>query len=110
MLKFRLTLVGLSLWLSLAQPGLCPCWMLSDLEHNHPHPSGHSHEPHAHDYVWELFRASLASVAPQVFSALALMLASLAACLWQALLSRKRLQAAAWFANVPLPPPRGLLL
>jgi len=105
-LKFRLALVGLSLWLSLAQPGLCPCWMLADVTHHHPHPAGNAHKPHSHDYLWELFRATLASVAPQVLSALALMLACLAACLWRRLLASGCPSNLLWFAQVLLPPPR----
>lgn len=72
----------------------------------HPHPANNAHEPHNHEYLWELFRATLASVAPQVISALALMWACLAASLWQWLLNSERLSATAWFAGVLLPPPR----
>jgi hypothetical protein len=105
-LKFRFVLVGLSLWLSLAQPGLCPCWMLADIEDNHPHPAGNAHEPHGHEYLQELFRANVASTAPQVISVLALMLACLAASLRHWLLSGEHLLSGFWFAEVLLPPPR----
>lgn len=85
--------------------------MLKDVAYgNHPHPAGNAHEPHDHEYLWELFRATLASVAPQVLSALALMLACLAASVWQWLLNGEHLSATAWFAGVLLPPPRAFLL
>src|SRR5574337_1976323 len=51
---------------ALAQPGLCPCWLVPDVRTDHPHPFAHSERPHPHDYLLELFNAETAAVAPQL--------------------------------------------
>jgi hypothetical protein len=50
-------------YLCLAQPGICPCWLLKDVHDIHPHPAGHPEQPHSHDYLFEMF-ASAPALAP----------------------------------------------
>ncbi|MEK7787412.1 MAG: hypothetical protein AAB658_18575, partial [Chloroflexota bacterium] len=53
-------LIGLT---AFAQPGLCPCWLMVDIQARHPHPGGQPDQPHGHDYLNDLFSAGLAAVA-----------------------------------------------
>lgn len=54
--------VFLAGYLSLAQPGICSCWLLQDVRHVHPHPAGHADQPHSHDYLFEMFASAPALV------------------------------------------------
>ena len=63
----RLTLALLILLagsIALAQPGLCPCWLIPDVGKYHPHPDGYPERPHPHGYLLELFNAESAAVVP----------------------------------------------
>ena len=50
--------VFLAGYLSLAQPGICPCWLLKDVHDLHPHPAGHPELPHTHDYLFGMFASA----------------------------------------------------
>jgi hypothetical protein len=45
-------------FMSLAQPGICPCWLLNDVHDIHPHPAGHPEIPHSHDYLFAMFASA----------------------------------------------------
>ncbi len=60
-----LALAFMAAYLSLAQPGICPCWLIKDVHDIHPHPAGHADVPHSHDYLFEMF-ASAPAVAPSL--------------------------------------------
>jgi hypothetical protein len=47
-----------------SQPGLCPCWLLADARHIHPHPFAHPERPHTHDYLIDLFGSLPSQVPP----------------------------------------------
>jgi hypothetical protein len=53
--------VVLAGFLTLAQPGICSCWML---HHVHPHPFAHPELPHDHGYLFWYFSSSPAQTAP----------------------------------------------
>jgi len=53
--------VVLAGFLTLAQPGICSCWML---HHVHPHPFAHSELPHDHGYLFWYYSSSPAQTAP----------------------------------------------
>lgn len=57
-------LIFLAGFTALAQPGLCPCWLVRDVRIYHPHPDSHPERPHPHGYLLELFNAESAAVAP----------------------------------------------
>ena len=48
-------------------PGVCPCWLMFDPAHHHPHFDGHPEQPHSHEYLLDLFESQTAPAAPMVF-------------------------------------------
>ncbi len=53
-------LIFLASLTALAQPGLCPCWLLLHVEDYHPHPAGQTGQ-HSHDYLHELYQSQTAA-------------------------------------------------
>ncbi len=77
-------LVCLAGLMALAQPGICPCWLLADVEHLHPHPAGHPERPHSHGYLSDLFMSGMPAVAePTLVPAATLILALALAARWR---------------------------
>ena len=105
----RLTLalpLFLAGYLTLAQPGLCPCWLMADVLKYHPHPFTHPERPHPHGYLFEIFNAESAAVAPPLpLPARTLILALALSGLWLWIGSHTAI-VANWMAPPPTPPPR----
>jgi len=108
--RSRLSLAAIVVFLAgltaLAQPGLCPCWLIGDVRGHHPHFDGHPERPHHHNYLFEMFPAGVAVLSePSLLPAASLILLLGLAVLWQT-----RLDAAVFsrpWGLVPLtPPPR----
>jgi hypothetical protein len=53
----------LSLQTALLPAGLCGCWLMVDVAEHHPHPDGHSEQPHSHEYLFDLFNAGTPATA-----------------------------------------------
>jgi hypothetical protein len=100
-------LVFLAALTSLAQPGLCPCWLVADLEEFHPHPGGDDQAefPHSHAYLHEIFQAQPAGMAPALVTARAFVAELTARTLWQRLLEGHA-WSAGWGDRPEHPPPR----
>ncbi len=98
-------------FMALAQPGLCPCWLMADVAANHPHPDGHPERPHSHDYLFEMFASGLAAPPPRAVIPARLFVAHLAS---QGLLRLTAIEGLApaigWQAALEPPPPRGISL
>jgi len=90
---------------SLAQPGLCPCWLIADAVHPHPGGRAQADHPHPHGYLFEMFQAQPAAIAPALVTARALVNDLAAQALWQTLIER-RTGAAGWGGPPDHPPPR----
>jgi len=105
----RLTLallLFLAGYLTLAQPGLCPCWLIADVQKYHPHLFAHPERPHPHGYLFEIFNAESVAVAPPLpIPARTLILASAISSLWWHIGSHA-FSVADWAAPPPTPPPR----
>lgn len=96
----------LAIFIALAQPGVCSCWLMVDVAHNHPHPDGHPERPHAHDYLADLFSANVAiTVLPFIFSILAFIASIYASALWQVVLASPFFNGGCRLGLEP-PPPR----
>ncbi len=108
--RARLSLAAVLVFLAgltaLAQPGLCPCWLIGDVRTHHPHFDGRPERPHHHNYLFEMFPAGAAVLAePNLLPAASLILLLGLAVLWQsrhvaAIFSRP------WAALPVTPPPR----
>ncbi|MGH2606254.1 MAG: hypothetical protein ACRDG5_06650, partial [Anaerolineales bacterium] len=48
----------LVLLIALAQPGLCPCWLLRDTDVVHPHLIAPESPEHPHDFLFEFHTAT----------------------------------------------------
>lgn len=89
-----------------AQPGLCPCWLMVDVQKYHLHPFAHPERPHPHDYLFEIFNAESAAVAPPLpLPARTLILALALSGLWLWIGSHTA-SVANWMTPPPTPPPR----
>ena len=96
-------LIGLT---ALAQPSLCPCWLMVDIQAYHPHPSGHPETTHHHDYLNNLFSAGLAAVATlSLIPAHALIALLTAPQLWRHI-AYDFTFAHGWTPSLDPPPPR----
>lgn len=96
--------IWLAFYTALAQPGLCACWLIADVKNVHFHPPGlDPHKPHAHDYLFELYRVVPASVAPHLESARELIQRLAAHSLWRPI-TGGRVLAHGW-RSIPEPPP-----
>ena len=108
--RSRLSLAAILVFLAglttLAQPGLCPCWLIGDVRTNHPHFDVHPERPHHHNYLFEMFPAGVAVLSkPNLLPAASLILLLGLAVLWQS--RRDALVFSRPWAPVPLtPPPR----
>jgi len=90
--------------LPFAQPGLCPCWLLADARHIHPHPFTHPERPHDHGYLFALFSSTPAQTAPAPISPMDL-LERLRSGLSSSLAAGLR-GSPLWTAPPSFPPPR----
>jgi hypothetical protein len=99
-------LIFLAAYIALAQPGLCPCWLMHDVRTYHPHPFAHPERPHPHDYLLEIFSAETAAVSPPApMPVLTLILLLALGSLWWRTDS-SRVPLARWAAPPATPPPR----
>jgi len=90
----------------LAQPGLCPCWLIPNVKVIHPHPAGNANQPHGHDYLFEMLPAYAAVIANlAVLPAWALILLLGMAGLWRRM-SHVALSGGDTAPRPPFPPPR----
>lgn len=107
MSRFALALLVLLIGLTaLAQPGLCPCWLMQDVRAHHPHPDGHPERSHAHDYLDDLFSAGTpALVNLSLITARSLLGLLALGSLWRAA-ANERLTASGWIMRLEPPPPR----
>jgi hypothetical protein len=96
--------------MSLAQPGICPCWLLKDVRDIHPHPAGHAEMPHSHLYLFQMFDSAPA-IAPQlpVVSPAVFLQHLSARGLWRGSIYAAPGEASD-FPPPPTPPPETLLL
>jgi hypothetical protein len=102
----HLLLAGLLALTVLAQPGLCPCWLIANVEDIHPHRAGNASRPHDHEYLFEMFPSQPAAVldlAPNPVGRLIEHL--LNSSMWQAS-GKNDVRALAWSHAPPTPPPR----
>ena len=92
-------------FLALAQPGLCPCWMLNGV---HPHPFAHAELPHSHGYLFWWYASDTAQSPPSLPTPdeVHARLRSLGD-LWS-VVSAALLGAPLWSAPPSPPPPRPL--
>ena len=98
-------------FMALAQPGLCPCWLMEDVAANHPHPDGHPERPHTHDYLFEMFASGLAAPPPRALIPACLFVAHLASQgLFRLAATERTAQAIGWQPATEPPPPRGIAL
>lgn len=100
----------LAIFIAFTPPGVCPCWLMADPGHNHPHLDGHPEKPHRHDYLIDLFQSQAIVAAPLALMPLSLLIALLAAnSLWRRL-SQTWAFTPGWNALPITPPPRLRLL
>ena len=109
-IQARLSVVALLVFLAgltaLAQPGLCPCWLASDVREFHPHFDGHPERPHSHGYLFEMFPAGVAVLAePRLAPAASLILALVLAAMLQAR-TEAEIFSRPWAPLLLTPPPR----
>ena len=103
-----LILTLLAGYLTLTQPGLCPCWLMAGADH--PHPAGAASGPHGHGYLVDLFQAeSPAALPPVVLPAAMLAMLLGAGGLWLPPHPRA-VPSGGWNAPPQTPPPRRLPL
>jgi hypothetical protein len=105
-LSLMAVLVFLAGFTALAQPGLCPCWLIGDVRDYHPHFNGRPQRPHHHNYLFEMFPAGAAVLAePTLLPAASLILLLGLAALWQS--RRDAVIFSRPWAPLPFtPPPR----
>jgi hypothetical protein len=102
-LAFILFLIGLTAW---TPPGLCPCWLIAEIERYHPHPAGDPERQHAHDYLFEIFQAENPAIAALSFlPAQAFLLLLALGSLWRRVGSQRLLNVS-WEPSPSTPPPR----
>lgn len=101
-------LAGLAGYLCLAQPGLCPYWMIGDLSLLAAADAEHTHQPaaHHHDQSRDYFLTATAPAVPQVVLSAAALLALLAAAARLEIVADRRLTALPWRPLPLFPPPR----
>lgn len=112
----RCSLFGLSAFLAaylwLAQPGLCPYWLVGNVARLSAEPADgadaphHSHHHHDHNEQRQLFVTATAPALPQPLLLLTALLAWLAATAPRLCLAERRLAFASVSIAPPLPPPR----
>jgi len=91
---------------SLAQPGLCPCWLMRDVRRYHPHVDRHPEHPHSHGYLLDLFNAEAVAVAPSLpIPAQTLILLLALGGLWRRI-GHLAESVTPWIAPPPTPPQR----
>jgi hypothetical protein len=98
-------IVFFSGFFSLTQPGLCPCWLLPDVN-DHPHLDGHPERPHRHDYLFNLFQSNTPAAAPPVVIPINEIIAALNASGHLRLPGHAPQAVTGWQAAVEPPPPR----
>ena len=99
-------LLFLASYTAFAQPGLCPCWLLRDVRHYHPHLDNHPERPHSHGYLLELFNAETVAIAPSLpLPARTLILLLALGSLWWRI-GYLAGSITPWTAPPPTPPPR----
>jgi len=96
----------LAVFIAFAQPGVCPCWLMPDPAHQHPHVGANPDEPHSHGYLFDLFQAQTVAAAPLTLVPASIVTALQAASeLWRPLHTLS-LPANGWSFAPPVPPPR----
>jgi hypothetical protein len=89
---------------ALAQPGLCPCWLMLDVRH--PHPDGQAEQEHGHGYLNDLFSAGTPAIVTLSLAAAHTLIAMLAlGGLWRSA-ADETLPMAGWILTLEPPPPR----
>lgn len=109
MMRLKLSVIGLALLgvlVTLTPPGLCPCWLLAQVERTHVHPAGDEHQSHSHDYLFDLFNTHSPVSAPKVNSAATVLAGLVAAVLQRVRPAPEYLGTAIWRAEAEVPPPR----
>ncbi len=107
MSRFTLALLACLIALTaLAQPGLCPCWLIQDVTRYHPHPFARPERPHPHGYLLEIFNAETIVVAPSlpVPARTLILLLALSSLWWRT--GNAIVHFARRAAPPPTPPPR----
>ncbi len=103
-------LVFMASYLCLAQPGMCPYWMIGDVSTLSATPMGSTHEHHQpqhnHSQNRDFFLATTAPALPQVFLTAAALLALLAAAARTISVIERRLTVVDWQPLPLFPPPR----
>jgi hypothetical protein len=97
----------LGLFIAFTPPGVCPCWLMEDPAHTHPHPDGHPEKAHNHGYLFNLFQTQTSAAGPiMTLLPVSLLLALLVASgLWRQLIHVPTF-AAGWTAAPLSPPPK----
>ncbi len=99
-------LIFLAGFTALAQPGLCPCWLVREVRIYHPHPDSHPERPHPHGYLLELFNAEMGATVPPFPTPARTVIVSLAhGSLWRRI-GGHAVSVVDWAAPPPMPPPR----
>lgn len=101
-----LVLVLLTTLTAFAQPGLCPCWLMADVAHYHPHPDGHPEKLHAHNYLNDLFQSQVIVIATLTFVTARMLIAILESQMRYALIHGDAAIPRGWVALIEPPPPR----
>jgi hypothetical protein len=103
-------LAFMACYLCLAQPGMCPYWMIGDVSTLSATPTGgeHAHHQaqHNHSQQRDFFLATTAPALPQVTLTAAALLALLAAAALQMSVIERRVTVVAWRPLPLFPPPR----
>jgi hypothetical protein len=106
-LKLPVLIVALlGLVVAVTPPGLCPCWLLVEVERVHVHPAGDGAERHSHDYLFELFNSHAPAYPPYVISAAALIALLLASALYYRPPRWGMFSRHGWRGDPDVPPPR----
>lgn len=93
---------------ALAQPGLCPCWLMIDAQKYHPHPGNDPEREHKHAYLADLFNADSVAVEPLTAVPISMLIAlAMALALWRPLRHNLEFATGRTPALDP-PPPRWL--
>ncbi len=93
-------------FVALAQPGLCPCWLMLDISAHHPHPDGHPERPHSHGYLADLFQTDTVAAIPLLVVPAQTLIAqhALGALWWR--VPNREWQLTGWMSAMEPPPPR----
>jgi hypothetical protein len=110
-IRFQMVLIFLTGLLSVMPPGLCPCWLIPQVETVHVHFSPeHAKSDHTHTYLLQVSQTVRVDVTPLVITSVALWIAITSVSgILLGLLSLFFHQGG-WWANIPHPPPKVVYL